>query len=176
MAGLAHSRPRDLAGPFLPLATALLALIVDVLPVPAASPDTVMPALLVCVIFFWTIYRPDLLGIVSIFVLGFLLDAVAGLPLGLSAFVFLAVRNVLMPQERFLATTSFIVIWASFVIAASAVLGLRWLVASAWWGHLFELRPVVVELAFTVAIYPLVDYALRGLRRHLPKASYVSGS
>ena len=169
-------RPWEFAKRFLPLLTGLVALFVDVLPLPAGSPDTVMPALLVCVIFFWTIYRPDLLGVVSIFVLGLLLDAIAGLPLGLSPFVYLTVRNVLMPQERYLATTSFVVIWASFVIAASAVLGLRWLVASVWWWHLFELRPVVMELALTVAIYPLVGYALSGLRRHLPKASYVPGS
>jgi hypothetical protein len=51
---------------------------------------------------------------------------------------------------------------------------LRWLVASVWSAHLFALRPVLFELALTVAVYPLVaglmgriDIAVLG-RRHAP--------
>ncbi|MEZ5824424.1 MAG: rod shape-determining protein MreD [Geminicoccaceae bacterium] len=171
-----HSHPSEFLGRLLPALTCILALYADLLPLPSPAPDAAMPSLLLCVIFYWTIYRPDLLGILWIFALAMLLDGIAGLPLGLSAFVFLVVRNLLMPRERFLATTSFIVIWASFVIAATAVLGLRWFVACVWYGHLFELRPVVLELALTVAAYPIVGYVLSSTRDFLPKASHVSGS
>ena len=171
-----QGHPGDMLGRLLPGLTGIVALYIDLLPLPSAAPDAAMPSLLVCVVFYWTIYRPDLLGIFWIFALAMLLDGIAGLPLGLSAFAFLVARNLLMPRERFLATTSFIVIWASFVIAATAVLGLRWIVACIWFGHLFELRPVVLELALTVAVYPLAGYILSSTRDFLPKASHVSGS
>ena len=174
--GSSAGRPGDVARGMLPKLTALVALLVDVLPLPNAAPLVQMPVFLVGVAFFWTIYRPDLLGVVAIFLLATLLDGIAGLPLGLTAFSILMVRTLLMPRERFLATTSFIVIWATFVITATAVLGLRWAMACLWWWQPLELRPVVVELALTVAVYPVLSYFLSGLRSLLPRVVHASGS
>ncbi|MCB1971484.1 MAG: rod shape-determining protein MreD [Geminicoccaceae bacterium] len=171
-----YSHPGDILGRLLPPLTAIVALFIDLMPLPSASPEAIMPSLLVCVVFYWTISRPDLLGIVWIFVLGMVIDGIGGMPLGLTSLVFLVARNMLMPRERFLSTTSFIVIWASFVVAATAVLGMRWVVACIWYGQLFELRPMVLELALTVAVYPVVSYSLGSIRELLPKANHVSGS
>ena len=135
-----------------------------------------MPATFLCVVFFWTIYRPDLLGPVLILILASLLDAIAGLPLGLSALAFLAVRTAAMPRERNFASTSFVIVWASFVLAAMAVLGLRWAIACLWFAHWFDLQPVAVELALTVASYPPIAYMLTKLRPLVAKVPHVSGS
>ena len=110
----------------LPLATALLAVLVDVLPLFHVGPASVTPLATLCVAFFWSLYRPDLFGAGAAFATGLAHDALAGLPLGLSSLVLLLVRHVVVLQQRFFVARSFPVIWCCFVLLALAALALRW--------------------------------------------------
>ena len=86
----------------MPLATALLAVLVDVLPLFHVGPAGVTPLATLCVAFFWSLYRPDLFGAGAAFATGLAHDALAGLPLGLTSLVLLLVRHVVVAAAALL--------------------------------------------------------------------------
>jgi rod shape-determining protein MreD len=154
----------------LPLATALLAVIADVLPLLHLGPAGVMPLATLCVAFFWSLHRPDLFGAGTAFATGLAHDALAGLPLGLTSLVLLLVRHLVVVQQRFFVARSFPIIWCCFVLLAIAALALRWGVSCLWWGHLFAPRPVVFEALLTLALYPLATLLLARVHNAIPRS------
>ena len=157
-----------------PLATALLAVLADVLPLFDVGPASVTPLATLCVAFFWSLYRPDLFGGGAAFATGLAHDALAGLPLGLTSFVLLLVRHVMVVQQRFFVTRPFPVIWCCFVLLALAVLALRWAMCCLWWGRLFAPQPLVFELLLTLAFYPLATLLLARVHNWIPRTGDAS--
>jgi rod shape-determining protein MreD len=153
----------------LPLATALLAVLADVLPLLHVGPASVTPLATLCVAFFWSLYRPDLFGVGAAFATGLAHDALAGLPLGLTSLVLLLVRQVVVAQQRFFVARSFPVIWCCFVLLALAALALRWALSCLWWGRLFVAQPVVFELLLTLALYPVATLLLARAHNAIPR-------
>lgn len=139
-----------------PFLTAVLAVLVDMLPVPSAAPSALAPLTTVAVVFFWSMHRPDLMTPVAAAGAGILFDALAGLPLGLTGLALLLTRALAAAPDPILHDRPALLVWGSFLLVAAAALLLRWLVASVWSLQLFALRPVLFELALTVAVYPLV--------------------
>ena len=153
----------------LPLATALLAVLADVLPLLHVGPASVTPLVTLCVAFFWSLYRPDLFGAGAAFATGLAYDALAGLPLGLTSLVLLLVRHVVVVQQRFFVARSFPVIWCCFVLLAFAALALRWALSCLWWGRLFAAQPMVFELLLTLALYPVATLLLARAHNVIPR-------
>ena len=158
----------------LPLASALLAVLADVVPLVHVGPASVTPLATLCVVFFWSLYRPDLFGAGAAFATGLAYDALAGLPLGLSSLVLLLVRHVVVLQQRFFVARSFPVIWSCFVLLALAALALRWALACLWWGRLFAAQPMVFELLLTLALYPVATLLLARAHNAIPRTADAS--
>jgi rod shape-determining protein MreD len=159
-----------------PLLTGLAAVLVDLLPLPDPAPQTLAPLATVCVFYFWTLYRPDLMTPLAVFAIGVMIDALGGMPIGLTSLSLLIVRSLLLTGQRFLLAQPFLVIWACFVLVVVAVGTVRWLLASLWWGRLFALEPVLLEAVLTVAIYPIVGWMLARLHQHLSVAPHAARS
>lgn len=159
-----------------PLLTLLAAGVLDLLPLPDAAPQSLAPLTSVAVAFFWAIHRPDLVSPALVVGVGLLLDALAGLPLGLTALTLLLTRQLAASPEPALRDRPALLVWGAFLLVAATALALRWLVASLWWGHAFAPRPVLFELALTVAIYPLAAGLLGRLRGGLPVMRHAPGS
>ena len=171
---VAARQPLELLRRFVPVATALVAVVVDLMPLPSAAPLAVGPLTTLCVLFFWCIYQPQLLGPLSIFGVCLLLDAAAGLPLGLTALAALLGRALLGSRHTLLQAYGFPVVWGCFMLAATLVLSLRWALACLAWWHLFAYRPILIEILLTIVVYPLIAWPLGALqpwlrgRRHAP--------
>src|SRR5690606_38080766 len=67
--------------------------------VPGLSP--VMPMFALMSVYFWSIYRPELLGYGAVFVFGLLEDLLTGAPIGSTALVFLVTQWVVIRQHKF---------------------------------------------------------------------------
>ena len=167
-------RPEELLRGSLPFLAVLLLVFVDLAPLPNAAPTALSPLLCLCGIFYWTVYRPDLLGNTLILIVTVVLDATAGLPLGLTAAALFATRLLLIAPPRFFAGRSFLVLWACFSLAVTVLMSLRWLLASLYFHHLFAFRPVAFELLLTIAAYPLIGLAMAALQPHLPKVVHAA--
>lgn len=159
----------------LAFATALVAVLLDLLRLVGQSPDAVAPLLALAVVYHWTVHRPDLFTPSSAFLLGLLRDLVGQLPLGLHALTYLTVPAALgrvprAPLQRSLPTA-----WATFVpIAASAAL-LRWGLAALVRWEPMPARPFLVEATATVVLYPLVAWLLGPVERAIPRTPRAPG-
>ena len=158
----------------LPFLAVLLLICIDLAAFPSPAPTALSPLLCLAAIFYWTVHRPDLMGNTLVLTATVVLDATAGLPLGLTAAAFFATRLLLHAPPRFFAGRSFLVLWACFSLAATVLLTLRWLLACLYFQHVFAFRPVAFEFFSTVAAYPLVSLAMACLHPHLPKAAHAA--
>src|SRR5438552_2032298 len=89
------------AARFVPTFTILALALLSVLPLRFPDYAAVAPLLVLAGLYYWTIYRPDLLPPAAIFLCGVVLDLLSGAPLGVAALVFLLARVVILPQRRF---------------------------------------------------------------------------
>ncbi len=157
-------------------ASALLALLFDLLPLPNAAPYAVAPLSTLAVLYHWTVHRPDLIGPGAAFLLGLLRDLAGGLPAGLHALVFLLVPAFLRKVPRGSLQRSLPMCWLfllPIVIAAGAV---RWSLAALLWWQPAPARPFVLEALLTWAFYPVIALLLAPVGRLLPKAARAPGS
>jgi rod shape-determining protein MreD len=157
-----------------PFATALLAVLIDVAPLVGTGPAGLTSFATLCVVYFWSLYRPDLFPASAAFAAGLVYDALAGLPLGLTSLVLLLVRSLMVTQQRFFLARSFPVIWFCFLLLAPAVEVARWLLSSLWLGHLFALQPALLELAVTMVLYPPASWLLGRLHNQIPRLIHAS--
>ena len=158
---------RQLLRRLVPLATVLLAVVLDLLPLPNTAPQSLAPFFTVCVFAYWALFSPGLMSPAVTFAVGLLVDAAGGLPLGLTSLALLVARSVLLTGQRFLVAQPFPVLWGCFVATALAVELVRWLVASGYWGRLLPLQPVLFQTGLTIAFYPVVNALLSRLRQHV---------
>jgi rod shape-determining protein MreD len=157
-----------------PLATAVLAVMIDVLPLPGPGIEGLSLFSTLGVVYFWSLYRPDLFTPGAAFLVGLLHDALTGLPPGATSLVLLLVSGLIVAQQRFFLPRPFPVIWACFMLLAPVAIVLRWAIVSLWWTHAFALPPVLVELSLTVVAYPVISLLLSHVHNRIPGLAHAS--
>ncbi len=153
----------------IPLATALLAVILDAMPLPFRGLDLLTAFFSLSVVYFWCLYRPDLMTPGAVFLTGIVYDSLVGMPLGLTATVLLLVRYVVLSQQAFFLSASFLIVWLCFAVLAPLVEILRWFLAVLWLGRLFDVTPALFQAGLTVAMYPVVSRLLISVHDRIPK-------
>jgi rod shape-determining protein MreD len=139
----------------LPGVQCLLLLLLSVLPTGIPYFSVVMPMLVLIGVYYWSLYRPDLMPMPLVFVFGVLLDILSGGPLGLMALLLLLVHGICVSQRQVLANKSFYVGWFGFTVVAIGVNLVGWIVACAFFLALLSPVPVIVQTIVTIAVYPL---------------------
>ena len=153
----------------LPFALALCAVLIDVLPLLGLGPWGLTPFSTLCMVYFWSLYRPELFGAPAAFATGIAYDALAGLPLGLTALILVLARQLVVAQRRFFVARTFLVVLSCFLLLAPAVEIARWLLACFWWGRLFPIQPLALSLFLTVALYPVISLLLTRVDAWIPR-------
>jgi len=127
--------------------------------IPVLSQLTPMYAL--AAVYFWSIYRPDLIGYGVVFGLGLLEDLLAGTPLGSSALVLLLCQYVVFQQPKFFNAKPFSVFWLAFAVVALGGGIVKWLcvglVSPIGFTRFSDMFGTVL---MTVAIYPIIAWLL----------------
>jgi rod shape-determining protein MreD len=157
-------------------ASALLAVVLDLLPLPSAAAWAAKPLLALVVVYHWTVHRPDLFTPSSIFLLGLVRDLAGHLPLGLHACSFLLVPALLRRVPRGLLQRSLPLAWLLFLPIVAVVGVWRWLLAAVVWIRPAPFRAFLLEALLSWAVYPLVAALLAPIGRVLPRAGHVPGS
>ncbi len=111
---------------------------------------------LICV-WYWVVFRPNLLPVWFIFIIGFIQDFYNyNTPYGTHSVILILSYAILLSQRRFIATQSFIVGWLMFAIFAFMALLCRWAIICLFNGHFFSLYGVFTSFMLTVSLYPLI--------------------
>lgn len=119
-------------------------------------------------IYYWSVYRPTLIPPLVTFFIGGYFDLIAGLPLGLSAFTLLLMRQIITEQRIFLTGQSFGVIWLVFTCVCVVALGIQWglygLIHWRWTPY----QPVVLMILSGICFFPVISLLLNLSHRALP--------
>lgn len=143
-----------------PLATAFIAVVADLLPLAGLGPDAVTPSLTLVVAYFWCLHRPDLLSALDLFALGLLVDLIGATPPGTTSLTLLAARRLVLAPQRLVLARSFEAGWLGFLATLALVQGLRWGIMSILHGSLFPMAPLGIEAVLTAALYPIAAVVL----------------
>jgi rod shape-determining protein MreD len=154
-----------------PFVLSLLLAFLSVVPIPIPGFAAVTPAMTLIAVYYWSIYRPDLLPAVAVFIIGFIQDTLFGTPLGVSSLALLGVQAVVGRQRRFFYGNAFLVEWWGFMLVAPGALVAVWALTSLYFGAWVPLRPVGFQLLLTIALYPLLTWLFGRVHQRLPRAA-----
>ncbi|HLJ64588.1 MAG TPA: rod shape-determining protein MreD [Stellaceae bacterium] len=149
-----------------PVLTAVLAAILTVIPLHLPSFAAITPAFVLMTVYYWALYRPELLPNLVVFLVGLLLDFLSGMPyLGISALILLLVRVAVMLEQRVLVNRAFPVLWLGFLLASLGAGALEWMLVCGLRGAFLTPRSFIFQAVLTVACFPPVGLALARLDR-----------
>ncbi len=127
--------------------------------IPGLSHVTPMYALIA--VYFWSVYRPDLLGYGAVFGIGLLEDLLAGTALGSGALILLLCQKIVLHQRKFFNAKPFGITWLAFVLVAFGASLLRWVcVGVAGASGFMPFGEMITSFAMTAALFPVIAWLL----------------
>lgn len=160
MTGALGRRLARLLGQATPAALTMLLMLPSVLPIEAPRIGEITPMLTLMAVFYWSVYRPELLPPWVAFVIGLLQDLISGGPVGMTALVLVLVATYVATQRRVFLSRSFMVGWGGFALIALAVAAGSWAVASVYFGAVMRPAPLLLQAFATVLLYPAMVWLL----------------
>jgi rod shape-determining protein MreD len=151
----------------LPVMATLLLVLVSVIPSHTPGLSQIGPMMSLISVYYWAVYRPDLLGYGAVFAVGLLEDTIAGTPLGVGSLMLLLVHGVVVTQYKFFHGKSFTVTWWAFVVVAAFASLVKWLCLSALQGTFVSAQAPFYAYLMTVALYPVIGWLLVRLHVYL---------
>ena len=136
----------------------LILLFLTLIPLHIPAYAVIVPMLPLTAVYYWGLYRSDLLPTIAVFFVGLLQDFLSGAPIGLNAAILLLVYETVVSQRRYLLHESFSIAWASFMVVAAGASALQWAGLSllAWTPR--DPGPGIFQYFLTVALYPCLAW------------------
>jgi rod shape-determining protein MreD len=155
------------AARLLPMITILLAAVISVLPLRIPGYAALTPVFTLMAAYHWTVYRPDLLPPLALFLAGLTEDLLAGSPIGVNALMLLVARTSVLRYRRHFVNRNFAFVWTGFTLLTMvAMLGL-WALHCILDLTLLDLRTTTIRAVLTIAIFPLASFVLGRAQRSL---------
>ena len=137
----------------------------SLMPLNLPGSEIIMPPLALMAVFYWSIYRPDLMPAAVAFVAGLLFDMLSGGPPGLHAFVFVVVQAVAASQRRFFLGKVFPVEWLGFCLVAMGTFLVLWGLGSLYIGAIVKGSAIAIQALLTITLYPVMTWIMIRARR-----------
>ncbi len=141
-----------------PFALTVLLVMIGMIPIRALNFAPIMPALGLIAVYFWLVYRPDLMPAWVVFLVGLIQDLLGGGALGVGVFVLLVVYATMAGERRSIAQRSFVLVWLVFLPVAAGAFILTWLFNSLIVDALLDPGPAAFQYLSTVAFYPCIAW------------------
>ena len=158
-------RRLDIAARFsFPACITVLLMLLTQAPLQIPEQAALLPAVALCCVWFWSLFRPDAMPPPVVFLIGLLLDLLGYLPLGVGALTLLVVHGLVLRWRRVLSQQGFLPVWlvfAGFAVGASV---LTWILTDLLTLRLLRPWPAIFKAALTAALYPAL--AILFVRAH----------
>ena len=151
----------------LPVATTILAMLVSIQPIQITGYAAVTPAFTLMAVYHWTMYRPDLLPALALFVIGTAQDLLSGELLGMTALILLISRAFLLSQRRHFVNRPFPFVWAGLSLLTGGAMLLLWSLHSLLAAELLDFRSTMFRTVLTISFYPVASFLLGRSQRAL---------
>ena len=148
-----------------PIASVLVLLFLGLVPFGVPDLPLIAPAGTQIAVFYWAVYRPDLMPPLAAFGLGFAQDALAGTPLGVASLAFLIIQGVAVNQRKAFIGKPFLLVWLGLAVAALAAALVSWALSSVILGGFIPLERPFFQALATVALFPCFAWVLVRVHR-----------
>ncbi len=125
--------------------------------------------LIIMAIYYWSAYRPTLLPLWFVFLLGILFDLLSWVPVGLNAMIFICVRWLVTDQRFFLTGQPFIIVWLGYILVSTMALMAQWALFGLSQLHWPPLDQLISEIVLGAVLFPLVSVILHATHKILPE-------
>jgi rod shape-determining protein MreD len=141
-----------------PFFLSLVLVVLSVIPTHIPVYMEVAPILPLVSIYHWAIYRPNLLPVFAVFILGLLQDIMVGTPIGLYTLVFLTVYGIVTSQRRFFTGKSFLLYWLGFAAIAMLASFESYFLGSVWNGIILDFNAAIFQYLILLGIFPTLAW------------------
>ena len=151
----------------LPVATTVLAMLLSIqaIPIPGYAPVT--PAFTLMAAYHWTIYRPDLLPALALFIIGTIQDLLSGGLTGVTALLLLLARAIVSGNRQHFVNRPFPFVWAGFTLLTGGAMLFLWTLHSLLAAELLDFRGTVFRAVLTISVFPVASFLLGRTQRAL---------
>lgn len=149
----------------IPLLSILAISFLGLINLPFPNYTTIAPAYTLIAVYCWTVWRPDLVPYLGIFLIGVFEDFLRGTPAGATALLLLVTQVFVRSQRRFLFGRTFDTFWVGFAVVCVAVAILEWIVMSLAYGTLISATAAIFRYLLTIAVFPVLSVLLLRLLR-----------
>jgi len=151
----------------LPVATTVLAMLLSIqaIPIPGYAPVT--PAFTLMAAYHWTIYRPDLLPSLALFIIGTIQDLLSGGLTGVTALLLLLARAIVSGNRQHFVNRPFPFVWAGFTLLTGGAMLFLWTLHSLLAAELLDFRGTVFRAVLTISVFPVASFLLGRAQRAL---------
>ena len=133
-------------------------LLIGVVPLHLPAFASVAPMLPLIAIYYWTLYRPDLMPVAAVFIVGLMYDALRGAPIGANAAVFVVVHGIIDSQRRFFTGKSFSIAWLGFALVSAGAFSATWILVCVYHGTLVTPDPLMFQYMLTLGCFPVLSW------------------
>lgn len=148
-----------------PFIAALLFTLLGMVPLRLPDYGTIAPSFALMAVFYWAVYRPDLLGPIAAAVLGFIYDVLSGAPLGLHTLVCLLTYSSVVSQRQLFLAHSFFILWWGYALTTLLAGALAWGLTCLVHWHFIAFDAVLFQAAAGIALFPPVAWVLGRIQR-----------
>jgi rod shape-determining protein MreD len=141
-----------------PFFLSLALVVLSVVPIFIPLYMEVAPILSLVSIYHWAIYRPNLLPVFSVFMLGLLQDILFGTPVGLYVLVFLTVYGIVVSQRRFIIGKSFKFYWLGFAVVTMLASLESYVLGSVWNVMLLDFNSAIYQYLILLGFFPTLSW------------------
>ncbi len=149
----------------LPFLVAIFCVMLTMLPLGLSSGIIVSPAFALMAVFYWALYRPELMPPYAVFLVGLYYDLASAGPLGLWAFIYLVVYGIVLSQRLFFIGRAFFAIWIAFGMIALVAGLLAWAVSALYYGSVVSPLPAFGQALVSFVLYPLFGRIFGSIQR-----------
>lgn len=143
-----------------PVASAVLFLLLGLLPWSAPLFQGVVVLCVPVAIGYWAINRPEVFPFYWSFLLGLFQDLLLGQPLGVSAFSYLVLDLFLRGQRSFFLQQPFMVLWGVFGFLLLVIGFVQWAVAAFTLSHGPGFFGILFKSLVAALLFPLLSFFL----------------
>ncbi len=126
----------------------------------SALGGTAKPPFVLMAVYYWSIYRPSLMPVWFLFVVGITMDLLGGLPPGLTAITLVAAGWIISNQRRFFMAQPFIMIWLGFIMVSWICIVFQWLIHGILYPGWPSLRLAIFTVGYGALLFPVIVFIL----------------
>lgn len=142
--------------------------IINVIGASASQTNALEIPFILMFLYYWSIYRPMLIPPILAFMLGLVFDLLSGLPVGLSSFLFVLVRQLTSEQRIFLSSQTFFVVWLGFMVVCAFGILIQWMLFGLVNLEWSPLEPPLRVIVIGIILFPLISVFLNLSHKVLP--------